>query len=106
MPIYALRQDRLPRTTDSWRQWAENREVDEWIQAMGAVIDQGWNDQYVFVVLVFFISLTLFPRAVMQRPARQYEFPTGYGAFFGPERFRVGEEFFSHMASIQNKRLN
>jgi len=106
MPIYTLRQDRLPRTTDSWRLWAENREVDEWIQAMGSVIDQGWNDQFVLVSLSF-ISLTLFPpRAVLQRPARQYEFPTGYGAFFGPERFRVGEEFFSHMASIQNKRLN
>ena len=26
--------------------WAERREVNEWIQSVAAVLEQGWNDQY------------------------------------------------------------
>jgi actin-like protein 6A len=33
-------------TTDSWRTWYEAREVDEWIQSVAGVLEQGWNDQY------------------------------------------------------------
>lgn len=44
-PRYALHEDRLAGTTDSWRLWAEEREVDEWIQSVAGVTEQGWNDQ-------------------------------------------------------------
>ncbi len=44
-PKYALRDDRLVGTTDSWRQWYEAREVDEWLQTVGGVLETGWNDQ-------------------------------------------------------------
>jgi len=44
-PRFTLREDRLPGTTESWRSWYENREVDEWIQSVAGVLDQGWNDQ-------------------------------------------------------------
>jgi actin-like protein 6B len=47
LPHYTLREDRIAGTTNSWRAWAENREVDEWIQSVAAVLDQGWNDQWV-----------------------------------------------------------
>jgi hypothetical protein len=32
-------------TTDSWKKWYEANEVDEWIQSVAGVLDQGWNDQ-------------------------------------------------------------
>ncbi|KAF9485376.1 actin-like protein Arp4p [Pholiota conissans] len=82
-PSFTLRQDRLPGTTESWRLWAENREVDEWLQTVGGVLEQGWNDQLV-----------------LQRPTRQYEFPSGYSAFFGQERYRTGEEYFYHSPQL------
>ncbi|KAG1725955.1 actin-domain-containing protein [Suillus occidentalis] len=66
-------EDRISGTTNSWRSWCENREVDEWIHSVAGVLDQGWNDQ-----------------AAASRPARQYEFPTGYNTYFGPERYLVG----------------
>jgi actin-like protein 6B len=40
-----LREDRIPGTTESWKVWCENREVDEWIQSVAGVLDQGWNEQ-------------------------------------------------------------
>ncbi|KAF8164971.1 actin-related protein Arp4p [Crassisporium funariophilum] len=83
MPKYTLRQDRVAGTTESWRVWAETREVDEWVQNMASVLDQGWNDQ-----------------AAAQRPPRQYEFSTGYNTYFGPERFQVGEQFFVHSPQL------
>ncbi len=49
-PIYTLREDRIPGVTPTWREWYENREVDEWIMSVAAVLDQGWNDQYVICV--------------------------------------------------------
>lgn len=39
-------------------------------------------------------------RAAAARPARQYEFPTGYNTYFGAERFSVGEQFFSHSREL------
>ncbi|CAK5275750.1 unnamed protein product [Mycena citricolor] len=78
-PQYTLRQDRLPGTTQTWKHWYEDREVEEWLQSVGGVVEQGWNDQ-----------------VVASKPARQYEFPTGQTAWFGSERFTVGEQFFHH----------
>ena len=46
-PQVALRQDRIAGTTASWRTWAESRELDEWIQSVAGVLEQGWNDQWV-----------------------------------------------------------
>lgn len=43
---FTLREDRLAGTTESWRSWYEGREVDEWIQSVAGVLDQGWNEQY------------------------------------------------------------
>ncbi|KAH6915145.1 brg1-associated factor b [Coprinopsis sp. MPI-PUGE-AT-0042] len=76
-PIFTLRQDRIAQTTDSWRLWAEAKEVDEWIQTVAAVSDQGWNDQLM-----------------SRTQPRQYEFPTGYAANFGAERYQIGEHLF------------
>jgi len=39
-------------------------------------------------------------RVALQRSARQYEFPTGYNAYFGPDRFQVGEQFFWHSPQL------
>ncbi|KAF8204956.1 actin-related protein Arp4p [Pholiota molesta] len=83
LPNYTLRQDRVPGTTESWRVWAENREVDEWLQTVAGVVEQGWNDQLV-----------------AQRPTRQYEFPTGYNTYFGSERYQVGEQYFYHSPQL------
>jgi len=82
-PKYTLRRERESGLTDSWRQWAEAREVEEWIQSVAGVLEQGWNDQ-----------------AAAQRPPRQYEFPTGFNTYFGPERFSVGEQFFFHSPQL------
>jgi len=82
-PQFALRQDRAAKTTDSWRQWAEEREIDEWVQHCAAVLDQGWNDA-----------------AAQSRPPRPYEFPTGLNTYFGTERFQVGEQFFWHSPAL------
>ena len=44
-PRCTLREDRIRGTTDSWRQWAESREVEEWIAGVASVLDNGWNEQ-------------------------------------------------------------
>lgn len=44
-PQFILREDRIVGTTNSWRAWAEGRELDEWIQSVAGVLEQGWNDQ-------------------------------------------------------------
>ncbi|KAF8803902.1 actin-related protein Arp4p [Phlegmacium glaucopus] len=82
-PKYTLRRERELGLTDSWRQWAEAREVEEWIQSVAGVLEQGWNDQ-----------------VAAQRPPRPYEFPTGFNTYFGPERFSVGEQFFFHSPQL------
>ncbi|KAI0921526.1 hypothetical protein AcW2_006470 [Taiwanofungus camphoratus] len=83
-PRFELRQDRVAGTTDSWRAWAEAREVDEWIQSVAGVLDQGWNEQ-----------------AANQRGLRHYEFPTGYNCYFSAvERYSVGEQFFTHSPQL------
>ena len=49
-PIFTLREDRMSAVTESWKQWYEDREVDEWLMSVGSVIDQGWNEQCVLPV--------------------------------------------------------
>ena len=44
-PRFSVRDDRLSKTTDTWKNWAEGKEVEEWIQSVAGVLDQGWNDQ-------------------------------------------------------------
>jgi hypothetical protein len=43
-----MRDDRLSKTTPSLASYYENLEVEEWIQSVAGVLDQGWNDQYAF----------------------------------------------------------
>src|SRR5262249_50048582 len=43
---------------------------------------------------------TLHRRSATSRPNRQYEFPTGFNAYFGAERFSIGELFFYHAQSL------
>ena len=43
-----MREDRFKKTTPSLASYYENLEVDEWIQSVAGVLDQGWNDQYAF----------------------------------------------------------
>jgi hypothetical protein len=43
-----MREDRFSKTTPSLASYYENLEVDEWIQSVAGVLDQGWNDQYAF----------------------------------------------------------
>jgi len=88
-PKFTLRPDRIAGTTESWRMWAETHEVDEWLQSVAGVVDQGWNDQIV-----------------AQRPPRQYEFPTGFNSYFGIERFQVGEQLFNHTPALQASNPN
>ncbi|PFH52679.1 hypothetical protein AMATHDRAFT_74136 [Amanita thiersii Skay4041] len=83
VPTFTLREDRVSGTTQSWRMWTENREVDEWIQSVAGVLEQGWNDQ-----------------AAAARQPKQYEFPTGFNTAFGSERFQVGEQFFWHSPQL------
>ncbi|KDQ64811.1 hypothetical protein JAAARDRAFT_684637, partial [Jaapia argillacea MUCL 33604] len=83
LPNFAYREDRIAQTTSTWRAWTEGREVDEWMQSVAGVLDQGWNEQ-----------------AAAQRPPKQYEFPTGFNTYFGSERFAVGEQFFFHSPEL------
>lgn len=46
LPQFTIREDRIAGTTQKWRNWAETREIDEWLQTIAGVLDQGWNDQY------------------------------------------------------------
>ena len=43
-----MREDRFSKTTPSLASYYENLEVEEWIQSVAGVLDQGWNDQYAF----------------------------------------------------------
>ncbi|KAG6890934.1 hypothetical protein C0995_000891 [Termitomyces sp. Mi166 len=82
-PRFTIREDRVAGTTESWRLWAEAREVEEWVQSVAGVLEQGWNDQIA-----------------ASRPPKPYEFSTGYNTYFGPERLSVGEQFFYHPQAL------
>lgn len=45
LPQFTVREDRIAGTTQKWRNWAESREVDEWMQTVAGILEQGWNDQ-------------------------------------------------------------
>ncbi|CAE6434401.1 unnamed protein product [Rhizoctonia solani] len=79
LPSFTPRADRQKSTTSTWLSWAENREVEEWINGCVGVLDQGWNDQHASM-----------------RPPRHYEFPTGFNSVFSSERFIPGEVYFTH----------
>lgn len=101
-PRFAIREDRIPGVTQSWRSWYEAREAEEWIQSVSSVLEQGWNDQWAFFnhpTGNLFLN-PLF-RQALHRGAKQYEFPTGYNYYFGPERFTIGELFFNHPSQMQ-----
>ncbi|EIM88243.1 brg1-associated factor b [Stereum hirsutum FP-91666 SS1] len=83
-PRYVARDDRIPHTTDSLRLYYETREVDEWIQSVAGVVEQGWNEHQAAAY-----------------PPKQYEFPTGFNTYFGVERFAVGELFFNHGRELE-----
>ena len=75
--------------------------MEEWIQSVAGVLEQGWNDQSVFCyprICAPFINIL--HRAAAQRSPRQYEFPSGFNTYFGPERFSVGEQFFFHSPQL------
>jgi len=44
-PSFTIREDRARMTTESWRQWAEQREVDEWIAGVAGVLEHGFSEQ-------------------------------------------------------------
>ncbi|KAI0786343.1 brg1-associated factor b [Abortiporus biennis] len=88
-PRFTLREERVAGTTESYRKYYEAKEVDEWIQSVAGVLEQGWNDQLA-----------------NQRGARHYEFPTGYNYYFGSERYSVGELFYTHSPSLVNSNPN
>jgi hypothetical protein len=48
LPRFTMREDRFSKTTPSLASYYENLEVEEWIQSVAGVLDQGWNDQYAF----------------------------------------------------------
>jgi actin-like protein 6B len=95
--MVTLREDRIQQTTDSWRQWALDREVHEWLAACGAIIETGWSDQSVSPLPSGWLNYPLMLRdssAASARPPRHYEFPTGYNLLFGSERLIPGEMYF------------
>ena len=112
MPNFTLRTDREGGTTETFRKWYEDKEVEEWIQGVAGVLDQGWNDQLslFFRIPLFFQGLFLFicrhadntnsSSSAAQRGARHFEFATGYNYYFGPERYLVGEQYFTHSAQL------
>ena len=100
-PSFTIREDRVRTTTESWRQWAEQREVDEWIANVAGVLEHGFNEQLrivhmlKFTLMAFVLVLMLILSAANLRQSRPYEFPTGFNTLFGPDRFLPGELYFT-----------
>ena len=44
-PRFTVRHDRFAKLTPSLASYYENNEVEEWMQSVAGVLDQGWNDQ-------------------------------------------------------------
>lgn len=55
-------------------------------------------------LLLRIFRLTNINRMIAQKTPRQYEFPTGYSAYFGMERFQLGEHLFAHSSALQVSR--
>ena len=54
-PQYIPRDDRMRETTEGWNNWAQSREIEEWLASAGGVIETGWTEPCV-VPLIFVIS--------------------------------------------------
>lgn len=62
------------------------------------------NSMWISSFQTYPVTQPLVTRVVAARPPRQYEFPTGFNTYFGPERFQVGEEFFYHSPQLVVRR--
>lgn len=87
----------MPLTTDSWRSWAENREVEEWLVGVSGVLENGWNEQYVCSSRGRVI-VDVCGRSASTRAPKTYEFPTGFNTAFYQEKFIPGELYFNPSA--------
>jgi len=77
-PKSILREDRIKDTTESWRAWAESCEVEECVNGVSGVLENGWNEG-----------------SANTRQSKHYEFPSGFNTLFGPERYIPGEIYFN-----------
>lgn len=77
-PKFTLRDDRLPGTTASWRAYAEGKIVEGWRENCAAVSETAFDERYI-----------------SQRPTRPHEFPDGYSAPYGQDRFQLTESLFN-----------
>lgn len=77
-PTPILRDDRIPKTSATWRLWAENNLIETWREACGEVVSASRFD---------FTSARDLPQTL-------YEFPDGYCGSFGEERYRFNEILF------------
>jgi actin-like protein 6B len=46
-PQVLFREDRKTKTTESWNNWAQSRELEEWLAAVGGVMDVSYTGQCV-----------------------------------------------------------
>lgn len=77
-PRPLFRDDRLSKTTDSWKLWAQGGVVDNWKECCSEVVNVKGFD---------LASARDLPQAL-------YEFPDGYHQYFGEERYRFTEMLF------------
>ncbi|CDZ96816.1 Actin-related protein-Arp4p/Act3p [Phaffia rhodozyma] len=79
-PRFTTKQDRLAdgKTTASWQEYAENKVVENWRESCVNVYETPYEERYV-----------------AQRAPRPYEFPDGFNASYGSERYKFGEALFN-----------
>ena len=77
-PKPVLRDDRLARTSPSWRWWAETSVLENWNEACGEIISYRGFDL----------------STARDLPQTTYEFPDGYLGNFGEERYRFNEMLY------------
>ena len=77
-PRPLFRDDRLSKTTDSWKLWAQGGVVDNWKECCGEVVNVRGFDL----------------ATARDLPQALYEFPDGYHQYFGEERYRFTEMLF------------
>lgn len=85
-PRYTLRQDRLSLTTETWKAWASDREVDEWVARVAGVLEQSWSVNFA-----------------QTKQGMSYEFPSGYHTIYDHNRFLPGEIYFNQSHLDQSK---
>lgn len=59
LPNAIYREERRPLTTPSWLAWAQAQEVEEWLAHAGGVLEKGWNDQSVSILIFSSMVLAL-----------------------------------------------